>query len=38
MPEATIHKNGELEFWKNEIRFAEDALISSPTRDAVTTQ
>jgi len=38
VPEATIHKNGKLEFWKNEIRFAEDRLMPPPAGDVVTSQ
>jgi hypothetical protein len=35
MPKAAIHKNGDSEFWENEIWFAEDALVTPPARDAV---
>jgi hypothetical protein len=38
MPEATVHKNGELGFWKNEIWFAKNLQVASPACDTVTTQ
>jgi hypothetical protein len=35
MPETAVNEHRELEFWKNEIRFAEDLLIPPPTGDFV---
>ena len=38
VPETSIHKHRELEFWKNEIRFAEHRVIASPAGDTVAPQ
>jgi hypothetical protein len=35
MPETTVHKKREPDFWKNKIRFAEDFLIPPPAGDLV---
>jgi len=35
MPETAIHKDGELEFWKNKVRLAEDFLMPPPADDFV---
>jgi len=38
VPETAVHKNRELEFWKNEVRFAKDFLIPPPASYAVPTE
>ena len=38
MPKTAIHKNRELEFWENEIWFAEDFLIPLPAGDAMSSE
>ena len=35
MPETTIYEDCQLEFWKDEIRFAEDFLIPPPAGDFI---
>ena len=35
VPETAVHEHREFDFWKNEIRFAEDFLIPSPAGDFV---
>jgi len=35
VPETAVHKNREFDFWKNEIRFAEDLWLSPPAGDFV---
>ena len=35
MPEAAIHKHGEFVLGKNEIRLAENSLMTAPAGDAV---
>jgi hypothetical protein len=34
MPETTVDKNGESDLWENEVWFAEQLNVSTPTRDA----
>jgi hypothetical protein len=36
MPEATIHKHSQFNFFENEVWFAEDSLISPPACDSLT--
>jgi hypothetical protein len=31
VPKATVHKHGNLRGWKNEIRFAKQGKLTSPT-------
>jgi hypothetical protein len=34
VPETAVHKYHKFEFWKNEVRLAEDLLIPPPAGDA----
>jgi len=38
MPETAVHKNRELEFWKNKIWLAKHRLIAPPAGDVITPQ
>jgi hypothetical protein len=38
MPKAAVHKDGELDSWKHEIRLAKHRLVPTPSFDFVPTK